>query len=62
MQVVHIEELEDGSALVQLDMSAEEIHQLIESAFTIALCEGLKRIKQERIEECLESVQSTSNT
>lgn len=62
MQVIHIEELEDGNALVTVDLTAEEKQQLIESAVIIGLTRGLELAKQERIEECLESVQSTLNT
>ena len=62
MQVIDLVEQEDGSAIVTIDMTAEEKFLLIESAIIIGLTNGIQLAKQERIEECLESVQSTSNT
>lgn len=62
MQVIDLVEQEDGSAIVTIDMTAEEIFLLLESAIIIGLTNGIQLAKQERIEECLESVQSTSNT
>ena len=62
MQIVDLVELEDGSAIVTIDMTAEEKHMLLESAVIIGLTHGIQLAKQERIDECLESAQSTSNT
>lgn len=57
-----MKENEDGSATVELDMTADEVASLIQSAVIIGLTEGLKLVEQERIKECQESAQSTSNT
>ena len=62
MQVIDLVEQEDGSAIVTIDMTAEEKFLLLESAIIIGLTHGIQLAKQERIDECLESAQSTSNT
>ena len=51
MMVVSLVEHEDGSATIQLDMSPEEVHALIESAFRIALVKGLKMVEEQVMEE-----------
>jgi hypothetical protein len=51
MMVVSLVEHDDGSATVHMDMSAEEIHALIESAFRIALVKGLKTVEEQVMEE-----------
>lgn len=65
MQVISMTETEDGSAVVELDMSSDEMRSLLEYAICMGLVEGLKLLqkqKLEELEECQESVQSTSNT
>ena len=56
MQVIDLVEQEDGSAIVTIDMTAEEKHMLLESAVIIGLTHGIKLAEQERIEECRDSV------
>ena len=51
MMVVNLIEHDDGTATVQLDMSAEEVRQLIESAVRIGLIEGLKMAEDKRMKE-----------
>lgn len=65
MQVISMTEMTDGSAVVELDMSSDEMRSLLEYAVCMGLVEGLKLLqkqKLEELEECQESVQSTSNT
>ena len=62
MEVEKIEEQPDGSAIATLYLSAEEVSSLIQSAVIIGLTEGLKLVEKERIKECQELAQSTSNT
>jgi hypothetical protein len=54
MMVVSLVEHDDGSATVQVDMSAEEIHLLIESAFRIALINGLKLVEEQEMQKMKE--------
>ena len=51
MKVESIIEHEDGSATIQMDMSAEEVGLLIESAFRIALIKGLKMAEEQELTE-----------
>lgn len=51
MMVVNLIEHDDGSATVQMDMSAEEVRLLIESAFRIALVKGLKMVEEQEMKE-----------
>jgi hypothetical protein len=51
MMVVNLIEHDDGSATVQMDMSAEEVRLLIESAFRIALIKGLKMAEEQEMKE-----------
>ena len=51
MMVVSLVEHDDGSATVHMDMSPEEVHALIESAFRIALVKGLKMVEEQVMEE-----------
>ena len=62
MKILSMKENEDGSATVELDMTADEVASLIQSAVIIGLTEGLKLVEQERIKQCQESVKSTSDT
>ncbi len=65
MMVKNLTEMEDGSALIELDLSPEEIQALIQSAVTIGLTEGIKLVEQNKLKElkeCQESAQSKSNT
>lgn len=62
MMVKNWTEYEDGSALLSIDLSPEEIQALIQAAVTIGLTEGLKLVEKERIKQCLELAPSTSNT
>lgn len=65
MQVISMTEMEDGSAVVELDMSPDEMRSLLEYAVCMGLVEGLKLLQKQKLEElkeCQESVQSTSNT
>lgn len=65
MQIVSMTEQEDGSALVEIDFSPEELQALLQSAVTIGLVEGLKLVEQNKLKElkeCQDSAQSTSNT
>ena len=65
MQIVSMTEQEDGSALVGIDFSPEELQALLQSAVTIGLVEGLKLVEQNKLKElkqCQDSAQSTSNT
>lgn len=65
MQVISMTEMTDGSTVVELDMSSDEMRSLLEYAICMGLVEGLKLLqkqKLEELEECQESVQSTSNT
>lgn len=54
MIVESLIEHEDGSATLQLDMSAEEVRLLIESAFRIALMRGLKMAEEADMKEFLD--------
>lgn len=57
--------MEDGSALIELDLSSEELQALIQAAVTIGLVEGVKLVEQNKLKElkeCQELAQSTSNT
>lgn len=51
MNVNEIQEHEDGSATVIVDMTKEEMSVLIESAFRIGLVEGLKLVEEKRLKE-----------
>ena len=51
MEIISIEEQEDGSALVQVNFTADEIHKLIETALIIGLTEGLIKIKEEKLND-----------
>lgn len=62
MQILSMKENEDGSATVELDMTADEVASLIQSAVIIGITEGLKLVEKERMKECQELAQSTSNT
>jgi len=65
MQVISMTEMEDGSAVVELDMSPDEMRSLLEYAVCMGLVEGLKLLQKQKLEElkeCQESAQSTSNT
>ena len=62
MQILSMKENEDGSATVEFDMTADEVASLIQSAVIIGITEGLKLVEKERIKECQELAQSTSNT
>lgn len=65
MKILSITETEDGSAVVELDMSSDEMRSLLEYAVCMGLVEGLKLLQKQKLkelEECQESVQSTSNT
>ena len=50
MEVKEMKEQADGSAILVLDLSPEEINSLIQSAIVIGLCEGLKLVEKERVE------------
>ena len=54
MIVESLIEHEDGSATLQLDMSPEEVHLLIESAVRIGLIRGLKMAEEADIKEFLD--------
>ena len=60
MEIVSIEEQEDGSAIVGFDMTAEEVKALLQSAVVIGLTEGLKLAEKERMKE-LHDLQSETN-
>ena len=65
MMVKNLTEYEDGSALLSIDLSSEEIQALIQAAVTIGLTEGIKLVEQNKLKElkkCLDLAQSTSNT
>ena len=65
MMIKNLTEMEDGSALIELDVSPEELQALIQAAVTIGLVEGIKLVEQNKLKElkeCQESAQSTSNT
>ena len=65
MMIKNLTEMEDGSALIELDLSSEELQALIQAAVTIGLTEGIKLVEQNKLKElkeCQESAQSTSNT
>lgn len=65
MMIKNLTEMEDGSALIELDLSPEELQALIQSAVTIGLTEGIKLVEQNKLKElkeCQELAQSTSNT
>jgi hypothetical protein len=65
MKVISITEMEDGSAVVELDMSPDEMRSLLEYAVCMGLIEGLKLLQKQKLEElkeCPASAQSTSNT
>ena len=62
MQILSMKENEDGSATVEFDMTADEVASLIQSAVIIGITEGLKLVEKERMKECQELAQSTSNT
>ena len=51
MEVINIVEQEDGSAIIELEMTAEEKHHLMESAFIIGLTEGLKLVVEKKVNE-----------
>ena len=51
MQILSVEEQEDGSALVQCDFTADEIQKLIETALIIGLTEGLIKMKEEKLND-----------
>ena len=51
MEILSVEEQEDGSMLVQVDFTAEEIHKLLESAVIIGLTEGLIKMKEEKLND-----------
>ena len=54
MMVEKLIEHEDGSATLQLDMSPEEVHLLIESAVRIGLIRGLKMAEEADMKEFLD--------
>jgi hypothetical protein len=54
MFVESLIEHEDGSATLQLDMSPEEVHLLIESAVRIGLIRGLKMAEEADMKEFLD--------
>ena len=54
MIVESLIEHEDGSATLQIDMSAEEVRLLIESAFRIALMRGIKMAEEADMKEFLD--------
>ena len=62
MQILSMKENEDGSATVEFDMTADEVASLIQSAVIIGITEGLKLVEKERMKECQDLAQSTSNT
>lgn len=65
MMVKNWTEYEDGSALLSIDLSPEEIQALIQAAVTIGLTEGLKLVEQNKLKElkeCQDLAQSTLNT
>ena len=51
MEILSVEEQEDGSALVQCDFTADEIQKLIETALIIGLTEGLIKMKEEKLND-----------
>lgn len=51
MEIISVEEQEDGSALIQVNLTAEEIHKLLESAIVIGLTEGLIKMKEEKLND-----------
>ena len=51
MEIISVEEQEDGSALVQVDFTADEIQKLIETALIIGLTEGLIKMKEEKLND-----------
>ena len=51
MEIISVEEQEDGSALVQCDFTADEIQKLIETALIIGLTEGLIKMKEEKLND-----------
>ena len=54
MMVESLIEHEDGSATLQLDMSPEEVHLLIESAVRIGLIRGLKMAEEADMKEWMD--------
>lgn len=54
MMVKNWTEYEDGSALLSIDLSPEEIQALIQAAVTIGLTEGLKLVEQNKLKELKE--------
>ena len=62
MKILSMKENEDGSATVEFDMTADEVASLIQSAVIIGITEGLKLVEKERMKECQDLAQSTSNT
>ena len=62
MKILSMKENDDGSATVEFDMTADEVASLIQSAVIIGITEGLKLVEKERMKECQDLAQSTSNT
>ena len=61
MEVKNITEQEDGSGLVEVEMSAEEIKALLQLAFTIGLTDGLQLVAEKKLND-LESKIDLGNT
>lgn len=51
MLVTHFKDNEDGSVIVNLEMTKEEHDELVGMVFRIALMEGLKMVEEKKLKE-----------
>ena len=49
MEVVKVEEIDEGDVLVTVEMTKEEMYSLIDYAFNLGLIEGLKMLKEKHL-------------